>query len=183
MTTSQTDIARATLDAGFSALRAPTAVAIAIAESDGDESKQSATGRGLWQLNPSDVGTDWADAKANARAAKKVADRPAGFQYWSAYRSNRYMARLPEGAAAVARATALDAPGKLLPDLPDIPNPLSGITDAVVRPLRVLTDRDLWIRGGMAFLGVLVLVLGTVGLIWSLGAAPVLKKATKIVGA
>lgn len=170
--TSDIDIARAAITAGFSAIHTPTAVAIALSESQGFATSSTATHRGLWRLYLTDVGADWADPVANAKAAKRVFDR-SGWGYWPSYRSGRHLLMMHRAAAAATAATAGNLP---LPSLPELPNPLEPIqqlAEEARRGLSVVSDKDTWIRIGMLALGAVIVAAGVAALLLALSGKTV----------
>lgn len=162
--TSDLDIAKAAIAAGFPALQTPTAIAVALAESGGNAAKETATHKGLWQLATPDAPEDWANPVSSAKAAKTVFDRD-GWQYWPTWRSNAYLLQMPRGAAAAAAATALNPP---LPEIPNPFEPVQELADQARRGLNVVTDRDLWIRIGLGALGAVILIAAITALLLAL---------------
>lgn len=115
------DLANLARDAGFRDDEHPStraselavAVAIALAESGGDELAEGpeiehGTAKGLWQIYPADE--SMFDPKANATAAyNKYVAAGKRFTPWSTYNSRAYLVKLPAAEIAV-KATHRDRP-------------------------------------------------------------------------
>ena len=168
--TSDIDIARAAITAGFPAVSTPTAVAIALTESKGHAASSTSTHRGLWRLAVADAPPDWTDPVSNARAAKAVFDRR-GFSYWPSYRNLTYLTMMPRASVAAAAASVGNLPG--LPDLPNPLEPIQQLAEEARRGLSVVSDRDTWIRIGMLALGSLILGFAAVALLLALSGKSV----------
>lgn len=190
-------IASAAVAAGFPRDQIATAVAVALAESGGNATakntanKNGTTDYGLWQINSihkADLaGGDWTNPRDNARMAFAVYSR-AGKKWtpWYAWRDGKHLPFMARGVAAAAKAGAgdQDDDGGVFDTLPtSLPNPLEGMEELAglaSSALRVVTDRDTWIRVGMFALGGVLLAVAIIGLIWTLGG----KSAAKtVVGA
>lgn len=165
--TTDIEIAKAAITAGFSAANTPTAVAIALAESQGFAHSSSANRLGLWRLNTDDAPENWADPVENAKAARKVFERD-GWQYWPTWRSGAFLVQMPRGAAAAAAATLASVPDKLDGLIPNPLEPIQQLAEEARRGLSVVSDRDTWIRVGMLALGTLIVVAGMGALLLSL---------------
>lgn len=169
--TSDIDIARAAIKAGFPAVSTPTAVAIALTESKGFATSSTSTHKGLWRLALADAPPDWTDPLANAQGAKRVFDRQ-GFSYWPSFRSLAYLTMMPRASVAAAAASVGNIP---VPDL-SIPNPLEPIqqlAEEARRGLSVVSDRDTWIRIGLIALGAIITGFAATALLLALSGKTV----------
>lgn len=107
-----TDIAKYATAAGFPASEVVTAVAVALAESDGESTathknsdEAQSTDYGLWQINkywnPGCFALgDWRDPKVNAKMAL-VVWKQQGWKGWSTFKSGSYKKYLDRAKAAV----------------------------------------------------------------------------------
>lgn len=161
---------------GFPAAVAPTAAAIALAESSGNNVIQkgqpyATTGYGLWQITPGNsepqFGTDNAllDPVANARAAfAKYKGSGNSFRPWTTFNDGKYRQYMNGAAAAPASAPA-GAAG----------DPLSGVTgaiDGISAPFAKLAGSlsvfdklsmpQFWVRVGAGFFGAGLVGFGVV---------------------
>ena len=121
MILSAAQIAQLASNAGFQGSDLATAVAIALAESNGDTqayNPETAAGvapgqgsYGLWQIflamHPEFAGENLYDPQTNANAAFTVYDAAGGFAPWATFTSGKYQSYLP---AASAGAASLNAP-------------------------------------------------------------------------
>jgi len=121
-------------NAGFTGPDLATAVAIALAESNGNElsyNPETAAGTpagqgsyGLWQiylkLHPEFAGENLYDPQTNANAAFAIWDAAGGFHPWSTYNSGKfqaYLSQVPQPAAPAATfVNAEPGPGPLVLD-------------------------------------------------------------------
>lgn len=122
--------ASAALAAGWTALDAVTAVAVAGAESGYNPNAENptSTAKGMWQImmslhEPKFNGADWRDPYASARVAHMLWVE-SGWQPWVAYTSGAYRSHLTEARAAVAAAgnTPVAATNAALCDLTSVVN-------------------------------------------------------------
>lgn len=117
-TTQISEIARAAIRAGFKGEALATAIAVALAESGGDNEAHNTTGRdnsyGLWQINMyGNLGParrtqfglstyeELFDPLTNARAAFAISGGGTNWRPWSAYTSGAYRKHLPAAEAGI----------------------------------------------------------------------------------
>lgn len=162
---SDSDIAGLAIRAGFPADQIATAVAVALAESGGRSDAEGhntngSTDYGLWQINTIHGVTraDMFDPAKNAAKAYYVfhaaKDR---WTPWSVFKNGRYRPFLARGAVAAR------APTNSGGTIPATNDPSQGGA-ASVNPFALLFDPGLWLRIGMALLGAVLLLIGTVKL-------------------
>lgn len=183
-------IASAAAAAGFPRDELATAVAVALAESGGnaaahnDDEPDGSESFGLWQINSvhrADLAAgNWQDPVDNARMAFAVWSR-AGRQ-WSPWTTWRNGAHLPFLARGEAAARQVEEGGVVLAANPLVPDALEDMAGSIGDAFDVLTDRDLWVRIGIGAVGVLIVVVGLVGLLWTLGAKKKLDQAVQLIG-
>ena len=171
---SDRQIAAAAFAGGFRGSELPIAVAVALAESDGDTSvrntknKNGSTDYGLWQINSIHsqilAGGQWDDANSNAKMAFQVYN-DAGKKWtpWSAYKNQRYRIYLGRAALATRNTKyavpppSTEAPSGGSSGLPDI----SGIASSI----EFMFDPSNWRRVGMFLGGLLLAALGLFGIV------------------
>lgn len=128
--------------AGFPADQAPTAAAVALAESSGNASATHANGNrstdyGLWQINSVHrdllAGKNWADPAVNAQMAFRVwSDAGRKWSPWSTYKSGAYRKYLTGGAPAAGSAGVGGSLGSGSATISGgISDPFSGVTAAL----------------------------------------------------
>jgi hypothetical protein len=92
-------------NAGFTGQNLIIAVAIALAESSGNQNAYNPEGSyGLWQIylndHPEYAGVNLYDPQTNANAAFAIFSAAGGFSPWSTYNSGKYQAYLTPAASA-----------------------------------------------------------------------------------
>jgi hypothetical protein len=121
-------------NAGFSGSDLATAVAVALAESDGnpwaynaEPQKGTPAGKGsygLWQIylnaHPEYIGANLYDPQTNAKAAYAIYSAAGGFTPWSTYNSGKYQQFLVPGAVSPPPITIDATTGEVIPDAPDV---------------------------------------------------------------
>jgi Lysozyme like domain len=172
--TSDVDIARAAIGAGFNATpitsRTPAVImtAIAIMESSGRywivNPKHKSGTYGLWQISKSDHpdlwNENWQDPNVNAKMAMGVFKKQ-GYGAWSVYGKGFgvYRAALPRAIKAVNEATIDNAPA---PDIP-LPGPIDDakkMFEDLQRIVDFAGDQRNWMRLGLFVVGGVLLIVG-----------------------
>lgn len=184
------DIAVIAKAAGFTGSKLETAVAVAMAESSGNESAVSWTGCciGLWQINVQVhpyTRAAMMNAAENAKAAYAISSGGANWQPWDAYKSKAYLLYLPmaRSAAAASAGVASGVGGGLPAPVPEVSTAQS-IADVVQYPAKVvgwISDRQNVFRIVKTLLGG-ALVLVAVGILARPVVQPIKDKAGQLVG-
>lgn len=112
------ELVQLAFSAGWSAKDAPTAAAIALAESGGNPAARGGPNpngsydHGLWQINSvhGAAGKDWSNPSTNASMAYAVF-KSQGWRAWTVYRTGAYLAFLPATRAAAPRGGYVPAGG------------------------------------------------------------------------
>lgn len=167
-------IAIAANAAGFPQNQLNVAVAVALAESGGNENAthrntDGSTDYGLWQINSVHTNDlklgNWRSPTDNAKMAKRIFDRAGGkWTDWSAYNNGSYKQYINRGTLAVLTLF----PGSLVPGLvpggpvlpPGTPDVENGLDD-LVKLAKFISDKNNWRRIGYVVLGVVL-----VGIAW-----------------
>lgn len=127
---------------------------------------------GLWQVRSlrGEYGTGGSrdesrlsDPTFNARSMYEISSGGTNWQPWSVYTKGTYRQNMD----AARKGLGIDSGGVNLgidlPDLPSIPNPIGGVTDAAGQLADVagmLADPAWWRRVGLGVLGLVLLVVG-----------------------
>lgn len=120
--------------AGFPADQAPTAAAVALAESSGNagatnHNSNSSTDYGLWQINSVHgallAGKNWRDPEVNAQMAYAVW-KGSGWNAWTTYKSGAYK-RYANGNVLAAGSAGASSSGSASNPLDGVANALGGI--------------------------------------------------------
>lgn len=154
-------IAQYAYNAGWRGNDLTISVAVAIAESSGRTDVVNAIGCvGLWQvfarvhnLNVNSL----KDPQYNANQAYKIWKMQGWNRGWSAYSNGAYKRYMSRATKAVAGINGVSNPGTGTPNPIGFPNPLSGIDD-ISKGIRILSDRQTWIRVGTILLGVALVI-------------------------
>lgn len=193
------DLISLAIYAGFSQTAAPTAAAIALAESGGrsdatNTNKNGSKDYGLWQINSIHAailkGGNWKDGPDNAEMAYKVyRNSGKSFRPWVTYNSGSYKQFMKGDNAKSAAATAsasnavdltpwdgiIPGPDGLLDPFglrKIVPNP-GEVVNGTVKIFSTLTDPNFWRRAGMISLGLGII---TFALIFVIMSNPKVKK-------
>lgn len=142
--------------AGFPANEIATAVAIALAESNGRtdainrNNSNGSVDRGLWQINSvhDKLPGDRFNPADNARLAYQIW-KNGGWRAWSTYKSGRYRAYLPRGTTASGSPAIGGGAVQAGLDFPTLGNPFESVLNGGV-----------WARLGVFLLGGLLLLIG-----------------------
>lgn len=195
---SAVDVARAANNAGFRGQDLITAVAVALAESQGNPTAHRVTSRedsrGAWQINirpdahPEYANANLYDLDVAARAALAI-QQSRGWREWSTHNTGAYLLYLPTATAAAAGLGAAKvstdpaaAAGGVLGSLGDAAKALpgGGLVDTaqtgigvVVKAGAWLSDRRNWLRIAQVSVGGALVVGGVMIL-----ARPVIAQAT-----
>lgn len=141
--------------------------ALAEAESSGNPNARNPSGAsGLWQIMPSHVhdsgwtfGSNFFDPATNARMAEFVYQHQ-GYTAWTTFSSGAYKKFL---GGSVTDNTGFN--------LPNIPNPLSGLGNALsgaddaLNAFKFVLDVGFWKRIGIGAIGVFLILIGIIVLL------------------
>jgi hypothetical protein len=157
------------LAAGGSVADAPTAVAIALAESHGQINAHNPSGAsGLWQIlgAPSGVSGNVYDPATNARmAVAKYKQAGNSWSPWTTYTSGAYRQYLSQATEAVkVRTAGLGISLKDIPVVGPIASAASSAAGTVSSIADLVTSGSFWLRVLEALGGIVLLVLGLVSL-------------------
>ena len=157
---SDNQIAALAMAAGWPNSEIPRAVAVCLAESNGETEAVSTTGDfGLWQINQAAHPTmsNLRDPTTNAQDAVQIwKDAGNSWSPWTTFKNGTYLIYMGRGMAAAAA-----------PDKFGIPKPVGGtvnnaptdtVTPSIFGPLANLTNGGFWLRVGAFLLGTIILV-------------------------
>jgi|SRR3954463_10666006 hypothetical protein len=169
------------------------AVAVALAESNGDTEAYNPVppdnSYGLWQINL--FGKLAAERKKqfgfktpfelfnpalNAKAMYAISNGGVNWKPWTTYTSGKYRVYLPRGKVAAANA---GVPQGQYPFLPDNPDDGGGTLDNLSKAVGTLSDANTWRRVAMFLIG---FSLALYSLMKMTGASTQLASAAKTVG-
>lgn len=189
MKRSDSEIAAYAKGAGISGGNVAVAVAIALAESGGDDHSHNPVppddSYGLWQINmlgslgPSrrqqfGISSNEAlyDPGTNAKAMAILSGQGSNWRPWTTYTSGKYRMFLARGETAAGTSADVTTQTVSLPSL----SGLSKLAD-------LFTDKGTWIRVGMTLAGVILIALALIRLtgINPLPQAKMLKLAKKVI--
>lgn len=185
--------------AGFRGTALRNAVAVALAESNGDpravgvnSDRWRSRDRGLWQINdrwhPEVSDAEAFNPAQAAREAYRISSGGMSWSPWSTWKNGSAQRRFPEaligvnqmGATGGATATAAPAlipglpnPGELLveglPNVPGVPDVLGDVAGAMAAPVIILMKSAAWIADAHNWQRVAMVTGGTVGVLLALG--------------
>jgi hypothetical protein len=181
--------------AGGSAVTAPIAAAIAMAESGGADVIQkgqpyATTGWGLWQITPGNsepqAGTDnqLLNPQANAKAAvAKWKAAGESFQPWTTFTSGKYLQFLKGNVPASQSTNTTQSSASGLPGFSWPGEITSFFKDGTVfvDKLMWLATPASWVRIGALLIGVALLLFAIRALVAAGTGAPIIPKAPNIV--
>jgi hypothetical protein len=190
------EIAQAARAGGFPDEHLVTAVAVALAESGGNEgaTNKNTNGTvdyGLWQINSIHradlVSGSWNVPADNARMAYNVFKR-AGNSWWPwyAFRGAKHIKFLDRATTAVKTVGSSNAPSTTASTVPAVstqPVGISEVAGELKQALNVLTQKNFWIRTGISFAGAVALILGLIWLAKSTVLSAAIPQAGKVLKA
>jgi Transglycosylase SLT domain. len=165
------------------------AVAIALAESDGDPSvthknsdSRGTTDLGTWQINNywhRDLLAkyNWSDPQANADMAYIIKTQRGGWSQWSTFNSGRFFKYMPRAMNAAAAVT-----GGQVPTMPGDTSTSTANMDSDSSGISSLTSGHTWLRVAMILSGSVLLLVALAMLGWEgapEGAKTLAKTAAK----
>lgn len=166
--------------AGGKPSAAPTAAAVAMAESHGNpnatnQNNNGTTDRGLWQINSIHGSLSTFDPLANAKAAVQISNNGTDWHPWTTFQHNKqqpYMAQatalLPHVEADIKGLTPPSNNGGLgIPGLDQAAGAITGALDTVSSAGRgleaivnFLTNPTYWLRIGEVIAGAVLIAMG-----------------------
>jgi hypothetical protein len=161
------------------------AVAIALAESDGDPSvthknsdSRGTTDLGLWQINNywhRDLLAkyNWSDPQANANMMWIIKTQRGGWGQWSTFNSGRFFQYMPRAIDAAAAVM-----GGQVPTLPGATDTSTGDMGAGSSATANITNPHTWLRVAMIGSGAVLVLIALVMLGWE-GAPEGVKSLAK----